>query len=207
MNDDIIDSMGTSLQNMLTLNKTIEYLEIESDMYIHVSTISSTYLSLLTTGLSHNTSLQELSIFIPVSDTNNEQIRTFFNVISQKNHLTELKLDFKLNFRYDNKKCTSLFYEQVLPLVTNMLELHTTIRLLEIRYFFSVDSSLINWIELIQHFLQAIFLHPSLEYINLHVLFENLLKDTLKAQKKSLIDLHKKLYPLKPLPIIEFNIV
>ena len=211
-NDDIIDSMGTSLQNMLTLNKTIEYLEIEC-YYAYVGT---TYLSLLTTGLSHNTSLQELSIFIPVSDTNNEQIRTFFNVISQKKNLTELKLDFLQGRRYDNKKCASLFYEQVLPLVTNMLELHTTIRLLKIRCrHFSDASPPINWIELIQHFLQAIFLHPSLEYIdvtrsmlpNSILQSSNLLEDTLKAQKNSLIDLHKKLYPLKPLPIIEFNYV
>ena len=203
-NNNIIDSMCTSLQNMLILNQTIEYLEIECNMY--VNTITSTYLSSLITGLSHNTSLQELSIFIPVSDTNNEQIRTLFNVISQKNYLTELKLDFKLGQSYiaDHVKRASLFYEQVLPLVTNMLELHTTIKLLQIRHFyFSVDSSPINWIELLQHFLQAIFLHPSLEYIDLTGL--DLLMDTLKAQEKSLIDQHKKQYPLKPLPTIHMG--
>ena len=81
----------------------------------------------------HNTSLQELSIFIPLSATKNEQIRTFFNVVLQKNHFTELKLDFKLDQSYSDEadydiidmKQASLFYEQVLPLVTNMLELHT----------------------------------------------------------------------------------
>ena len=202
-NTDITDSMCTSLQNMLILNQTIEYLEIEDR---DENSISSTYLSSLITGLSHNTSLQELGIFIPVSDTNNEQIRTFFNVISQKNHLTELKLDFILVqlHSYYHMKRESLFYEQVLPLVTNMLELHTTIRLLQIRHFyFSGDSSPpINWIELIQHFLQAIFLHPSLEYII--IMESNLLKDTLKTQEKSLIDQHKTQYPLNPLPIIEF---
>ena len=199
--------MSTSLQNMLTLNKTIQYLEIECDWYD--STISSTYLSLLTTGLSHNNSLQELSVFIPVSATNNEQMSSLFNVISQKNHLTELKLEFDLYQSHGDMKHASLFYEQVLPLVTNMLELHTTIRLLKIGHsYFSVDSPLVNWIELIQHFLQAIFLHPSLEYIHLiGIERSNLLKDTLKAQEKSLIDLHKKLYPLKPLPIIKFIIV
>ena len=191
----ITDSMCTSLQNILILNKTIKHLEIECDRLITVN--PSTYLSFLITGLSHNTSLQELSIFIPLSDTNNEQIRTFFNVISQKNHLTELKLDFTVDqsqsHRYDD-----------IPLVTNMLELHKTIRLLKIwHFYFSVDwSPPINCIELIQHFLQAIFLHPSLEYIDLTGL--ELLKDTLKAQQKSLIDQHKKLYPLKPLPIIKF---
>ena len=81
---------------MLILNQTIEYLEIEA--YTFMNTIPSKYLSFLTTGLPHNTSLQELGVFIPVSVTSNEQIRTFFNVISQKNHLTELKLDFRFSF-------------------------------------------------------------------------------------------------------------
>ena len=178
---------------------------------MYVKTISSTYLSFLITGLSHNTSLQELSIFIPVLHTKNEQIKTFFNVISQKNHLTELKLDFKLvqsrSYRYANMKQVSLFYEQALPLVTNMLESHKTIRLLKIRHVnLRVGSSpLVNWIELIQHFLKAIFLHPSLEYIDLKG--SDLLRDTLKAQEKNLINQHKKQYPLKPLPIIELHFV
>ena len=205
-NNDITNSMGTSLQNMLTLNQTIEYLKINVDH----PTISSTYLIFLITGLSHNTSLQELSIFIPLSDTNNEQIKTFFNVISQKNHLTELKLNFRpdQNFCYDDLKLASLFYEQVLPLVTNMLKLHTTIKLLQIKYQYVGDvnlSSFINWIEQIQQFFQAIFLHPSLEYVKVSYL--KLLMDTYKAQEKSLIEQHKKLYPLNPLPIIECDFV
>ena len=194
---DITDSMCTSLQNMFTLNKTIKHLEIECDRLIIVN--ASTYLSSLITGLSHNTTLQELRIYIPVSDTN-EQIRSFFNVISQKNHLTELTLDFVLvqSLPYSNR----LFTEQLLPLVTNMLESHTTIRLLKITRFFL----LADWCLLIncpiQHLLQAIFLHPSLEYIS--IAGSNLLKDILKAQEMTLIDQHKKQYPLKPLPIIEF---
>ena len=207
--NDVINSMGTSLQNMLILNQTIEYLEIEWDMYMIVVS-NGTYLSSLITGLSHNTSLQELSIFIPVSDTNNEKIRTFFNVILQKNHHMELKLDFKPDqslFNDDMKRAT-LFYEQVLPLVTNMLELHTTIRLLKIKgsYMDDVNSSPpINWMELIQQFIQAIFLHPSLECVKIE--YSKFLNDTYKAQKKSLIQQHKKLYPLKPLPIIKFEFV
>ena len=139
-NEYINDSMCTSLQNMLTLNKTIQYLEIECNRYMYVSTISSTYMSLLTNGLSHNTTLQELSILIPVSDTNNEQIRTFFYVISQKNHLTEFKLHFILDQSLGDMKLVSLFYEQLLPLVTNMLELNTTIKLLKITHSYSSVS-------------------------------------------------------------------
>ena len=202
--NDITDSMVTSLKNMLIRNKTVKHLEIG---YVCGKTISSTYLSSLTADLSHNTSLQELSIFIPVSDTNNEQIRTFFNVISQKNHLTELKLDFLLlqsrSYSDDDMKRASLFCEQILPLVTNMLESHTTIKLLKIMHFsVSDDSSTITWKELIEPFLHNIILHPSLQYID--IVKSKLLKDTLKEQEKSLIDQHKKQYPLKPLPIIKF---
>ena len=207
-NDDIIDSMGTSLQNMLTLNQTIEYLEIECDVRMkYVAIISSVHLSFLITGLSHNTNLQQLSVFVPLSDTNNEQIRTFFNVISQKNYLTELKLDFKLpsysGYRHDHMKYASLFYEQVLPLVTNMLESHTTIRLLKIECsYVGVVSSQPNWIELIQHFLQTIFLHPTLQYIE--IVESDLLMDTQKSHEKRLVGLHRKQHLLKPLPIIKF---
>ena len=89
-------------------------------------------------------------------------------------------------------KWASLFCEQVLPLVTNMLKLHTTTRLLQIKFSYMDDlnsSPPINWIELIQQFLQAFFLHPSLEYVN--IWYSELLKDTYKAQEKNLIEHHK----------------
>uniref|UniRef100_A0A1X7SKF7 Uncharacterized protein n=1 Tax=Amphimedon queenslandica TaxID=400682 RepID=A0A1X7SKF7_AMPQE len=59
-------SMGTSLQDMLTQNQTLKYLEINN-------VIPSSFLSFLTTGLRHNTSLQQLSVSIPL----NEEMRTF----------------------------------------------------------------------------------------------------------------------------------
>uniref|UniRef100_A0A1X7SVW0 Uncharacterized protein n=1 Tax=Amphimedon queenslandica TaxID=400682 RepID=A0A1X7SVW0_AMPQE len=110
-------SLYNGIQNILTENQTLKYLVINND-------IPSSFLSFLTTGLRHNTSLQQLSVFIPL----NEEIRTFINVISQKNNLTELK---------------------VLPAVTNMLQSHTTIRLLRIGCRDSnKESSQPNWIEL-----------------------------------------------------------
>uniref|UniRef100_A0A1X7UEA8 Uncharacterized protein n=1 Tax=Amphimedon queenslandica TaxID=400682 RepID=A0A1X7UEA8_AMPQE len=75
-------SMGTSLQDMLTQNQTLKYLEINNASYdIFIPS------SFLTPGLRHNTSLQQLCVSIPLT----EEIKTFFNVISQKNNLTELK--------------------------------------------------------------------------------------------------------------------
>ena len=196
-------SMGTSLQDMLTQNQTLKYLEINRP-------IPSSFLSFLTTGLRHNTSLQQLSVSIPL----NEEIRTFINVISQKNNLTELKVNFRPDQSYSNcsreekeQIMTPLFYEQVLPAVTNMLQSHTTIRLLRIECRDINKLSQPNWIELVQHLYETIFIHPSLEYIEIKagILTPPLLVDTLKDQKKTLIDRHRKEQPHKPLPIVEFS--
>ena len=202
-------SMGTSLQDMLTQNQTLKYLEINNGSF---RPIPSSFLSFLTTGLRHNTSLQQLSVsYIPL----NEEIRTFINVISQKNNLTELKVNFILDQSYNNcsdeeKKqiMTPLFYEQVLPAVTNMLQSHTTIRLLRIECEdINEESSQPNWIELVQHLYETIFIHPSLEYIKIYTGYPTtpLLKDTLKDQEKTLIERHRKEQPHKPLPIVNFR--
>ena len=192
-------SMGTSLQDMLTQNQTLKYLEINND-------IPSSFLSFLTTGLRHNTSLQQLSVSIPL----NEEIRTFINVISQKNNLTELEVNFRpdqscSSCSEEEKKqiMTPLFYEQVLPAVTNMLQSHTTIRLLRIECEYINVKSQPNWIELVQHLYETVFVHPSLEWIKVSAESILLLEDTLKDQKKTLIDRHRKEQPHKPLPFID----
>uniref|UniRef100_A0A1X7U7K7 NACHT domain-containing protein n=1 Tax=Amphimedon queenslandica TaxID=400682 RepID=A0A1X7U7K7_AMPQE len=198
-------SMGTSLQDMLTQNQTLKYLEINDD-WLNKFPIPSSFLSFLTTGLRHNTSLQQLSVSIPP----NEEIRTFINVISQKNNLTELKVNFKPDQSYSNcseeeKKqiMTPLFYEQGLPAVTNMLQSHTTIRLLRIECIRNIndESSQPNWIELVQHLYETIFIHPSLEYIEINTGYTPppLLRDTLEDYKRTMIKPHK------PLPIVNIH--
>ena len=120
-----------NLQDMLTQNQTLKYLEINNKRYCDIL-LPSSFLSFLTAGLrhkSHNTSLQQLSVSIPL----NEEIRTFINVISQKNNLTELKVNFKpdqsCSYKENEQIMTSFLYEQALPAV---LQSHTTIRLLRI---------------------------------------------------------------------------
>ena len=211
----IYDSMGPSLQDMLTVNETIEFFEIDTNVL--TSTIPSTYLSFLTTGLSHNISLHELSVTIPLSDTNYEQITTLFNVISHNNKLTELKVSFTLDqlcvssyCSYEERKqiMTPLFYEQGLPLITNMLKSHTTMRLLYIQCGHYIDNQLSqpNWIEVSQHFCQTIFHHPTIQYIGIKLVIGILdLMNTLQLQEKTLIDTHIQQQPLKPLPIIDLH--
>ena len=194
-------AVGTSLQDMLTQNQTLKYLQINEQYYI-----PSSFLSFLTTGLIHNTSLQQLRV--PITLPINEEIRTFINVISQKNNLTELQVPFTRDYQsYSNcsreekeQIMTPLYYEQVLTAVTNMLQSHTTIRILGIGCWHLNKSSQPNWIELVQHLYETIFIHPSLEYIKIK--YTPLLMDTLKDQKKTLIERHRKEQPHRPIPTV-----
>ena len=200
-------AVGTSLQDMLTQNQTLKYLEINEQYSIP---IPSSFLSFLTTGLIQNTSLQQLRVPIPLPI--NEEIRTFINVISQKNNLTELQVTFILDYQsYSNcsreeekQIMTSLYHEQGLPAVTNMLQSHTTIRILEIHCRDLNKSSQPNWIVLVQHLYETIFIHPSLEYIKISAgyLTPPLVVDTLKDQKKTLIERHRKEQPHRPIPTV-----
>ena len=204
-------AVGTSLQDMLTQNQTLKYLEINNnDEEYH---IPSSFLPFLTTGLIHNTSLQQLRVTIPLPT--NEEIRTFINVISQKNNLTELQVYFTLDYQsYSNcsreekrQIMTPLYYEQLLPAVTNMLQSHTTIRILGIRCWEPLnESSQPNWIELVQHLYETIFIHPSLEYIDISTfLTPLLLENTLRDQKKTLIERHRKEQPHRPIPTVDIR--
>ena len=150
---------------------------------------------------------------VPIPLPINEEIRTFINVISQKNNLTELQVTFTLDQSYSNcsweekeQIMTSLYYEQLLPAVTNMLQSHTTIRILGIhcREYLN-ESSQPNWIELVQHLYETIFIHPSLEYIKISTGYHTppLLVDTLKDQKKTLIERHRKEQPHRPIPTVD----
>ena len=197
-------SMGTSLQRMLMQNQSLKYLTISMCHKI----IFSPFLSFLTTGLESNSNLQQLSVPLPL----NEDAKTFINCISQKNNLTEIEMYFILYRSYSNseekeQELASLFYEQVLPALTKMLQSHTTIRLLRI----DCEGSFIDlieefnesndyWIELVQHLYETIFIHPSLEYVEFQHNF--LLQGVLYSQKETLIDRHKEEQPHKPLPIV-----
>ena len=198
------NSVGTSLQDMLAQNQTLKYLTITMCR----NTVFSTFLSFLTNGLKSNTSLQLLSVPLPL----NGDVKTFINCISQKNNLTEIEMFFKLDWPHvnsDEKKqeLRSLFYEQVLPAVTNMLQTHKTIRRLSIDCLGIcinfVWESQPNWIELARHLYETIFIHPSLEYVELQN--NNLLRVVLYSQMKALINRHTAEQPHKPLPIVHIS--
>ena len=104
---------------------------------------ASLFISILTGGiLNSNNSIQQLSIpiYLPVT---NKQLRNLFIVLSQKNNITELEVVFKLDQSYympilseerkfEPKLMKTIFYEQVLPVISDMLSSHRTIKFLKI---------------------------------------------------------------------------
>ena len=212
--------IGPSLQDMLTVNKTLKYFEI-------ISHYPNMFMPFLTTGLFHNTNLQGLSLVIPLSDTNYRGTMDFFNVIAHKDELMELKVNFILDEQYEplldiEKTCqlfcvtkgvrdineetkqilTILFHEQGLRLITKVLEFHTHLRFLHINTLINKSYDP-DWIRPTQYFWQTIFSHPSLQYIG--ITRSSVLENTLESTEKTLIDMHKQLQPQRELPIIEWT--
>ena len=210
--------MGTSLQNMLEQNKTLKCFNINEQVYL---SIPYSFLCFLTNGLRHNTSLQQLRILIcPLitDSTDKEKIRSFFNVLSQKN-LTDLQINFYIDSTifssYSQKLVINYFYEVVLRAATNLLQSHNPIKHLWVCYDYSViigkpypciEEPIIpnnSYLQLVQSFYEAIFCHPSLEYIGVRMGHYNdtyCLKDFLQSQKEQLIVKRKKKQILEPPP-------
>ena len=208
----IFDSMGPSLQKMLTLNQTIEYLAIDPAKNI----ISSSYVSFLTTGLSCNNSLQRLSVPIPlfeqkrkVHESDKETTRAFFNIISQKGNLTKFEVYFintsaysknlPIRMHFENDK---IYHEQGLPLITEMLKLHKTMKILELHMqdVYISNEPQPKYTEIAQTFWQIVFSHSSLEHIG--IILSPVLEHTFKSQEKTLIEMHNQVRPTRPLPTI-----
>ena len=207
------DSVGPSLQNMLASNQTIEYLAIDSASDF----ISSSYVSFLTTGLSCNNSLQRLRVPIPffkrrgtVYGSDEERTRAFFNVIFQKDNFTKVEVYFiNSSIIYRNSYVPGmyfqnniLYHEEILPLITEMLKSHKTIKVLK-AHMQSVyyDNNLqLKYTEIAQKFWEIVFSHSSLEHIG--ITWSPDLEHTFKSQEKTLIEMHNLVRPTRPLPTI-----
>ncbi|XP_019851899.1 PREDICTED: uncharacterized protein LOC109581871 [Amphimedon queenslandica] len=132
---------------------------------------------------------------------NDVQSLCYVPLVCSMSNLKELEV--KLTPNQSHGMPTTLFYEQVLPAI-NMLQSHTTIRLLRIECgYINNELSQPNWIELVQQLYETLLIHPSLEYIQFE--YTSLLANTLQDQKKTLTDRHRKEQPHKPLPIMEFK--
>lgn len=102
---------------------------------------------------------------------------------------------------------TPLFFKQALPAVTEMLHSHKTIKLLRIWCPLSNNSLQPEWKQLAQHFYEAVYTHPSLEFFSImigHQDSAHLMEDVHKSQEKAWIERHKQEQPNKPVPIVKF---
>ena len=192
--EDERDDFHTSLQNMLAHNQTLQCLRI--------SIMNNAYLPFLRTGLQKNNSLQQLAISIELYPDNDNELITFLNVISEKKNLTELDLYFIIdsllhlekNVKLELRK--TLFHEQVLPAIKDMLQSHTTMRVLEMEFSGIIDTdAFVRTIQISHHtctdqfrsFYKTIFNHASLEYVSIYN--EVILEETFKEQEKARLQL------------------
>ena len=197
--------LSIGLQHMLQHNKTIQYFHIVPyhSSYEQLSFGSSNYLSYLTNGLSHNTSLQKLMVPIPLS-SDIKYVKHFFDVISQKT-VTELYITFVLDQTYkewywvrQEREMRTLLCNYGLPLVTEMLDSHNTMRLLELSalpHGLPLSSLKQEEKEMIQNFYDTVLRHPSLQYVEIYNVSSDLrmilkkMVNTTKKHKRPIINI------------------
>ena len=182
------DNVGISLQDMIKENRKIQYLEL--DLVSEPNYIPNTYLPYLIAGLEHNSTLQGFDTPLPLSKTCTELITNFFEVISNRQTLTELNLDL-FRDQCDNQstdeetahtsdrqpseeELTKLYISLLLPLIINLLKKNIRMKLFQIR-FCSFEKKISEKEETptaLELMWTACF-HPSLKYFGAPSLLSN----------------------------------
>ena len=193
-------SISTRLKAMLEKNATLQCFEMEAEELIKFSSfeVSIEFISLMTNGLRCNTNIQQLRIPIVISPNENH-IQTFFHDIFHMKHLKKLQLNIypgnliPIAGRITFVLMEGVFFEQILPAFTKMLQLKKPIRSLSIqcdtyRYNPALEKN-------VEQFYKAIFLHPTLEYVEL-ISRSNVLEVIFNKQKEALIAKHKMRQPV-----------
>ena len=186
--------VGKSLQLMLSSNKSLQCLEIDSRAFN-----CTLLIKYLTTGLRRNNTLQELNVNIQLSE--NINLKEFFEATD---NLKSLTMIFNIQ-RISEQVLTSLYYEEIIPHVTNMLKRNEDMKLLKvifIKHLPSEDTCKEDWIPMIHQFWENMLLHPSLCYVGIPK--SSIMTDILNDMKKTLITQRKK-KKLGPHPIVEIR--
>ena len=175
------DEVGKSLQLMLSSNKSLQCLEIKSRAYNYTLLIKY-----LTTGLRRNNTLQELIINIELSE--NINFKEFFEATD---NLKSLTMIFRTTIIL-HQVLTSLYHEEIIPHVTNMLKRNEDMKFLKFVFFpclLSKDTYKEDWISMIHQFWETVLLHPSLCYVSIPE--SPIMIDKLNDMKKTLITQRK----------------
>ena len=186
----LIPNVGTRLKAMLKINATLQCFEIEAKNTFFFFTLPIEFTLLMTNGLRCNTNIQQLRIPIAISPDEND-IQTFLHDIFCMKHLKELQLNIYPVVTMQGVEV--LFYEHALPAFTKMLQLKKPIRSLSIRC--DISQSNPKWKKIVEQFHEAIFLHPTLEYVE--VISASIeLEPIFKAQQEALIAKRKNKQPI-----------
>ena len=184
------DEVGKSLQLMLSSNKSLQCLEIKRRAF------NCTLLKYLTTGLSRNNTLQELNVDIELSENIN-----FMEFFEATHNLKSLAVVF-YTLEISKHVSTSLYHEEIIPHVTNMLKRIEDMKFLKVMFIFrlpSQDTYKEDWIPMIHQFWETVLLHPSLCYVRIPK--SSIMIDILNDMKKTLITQRKE-KKLGPHPIV-----
>ena len=184
------DEVGKSLQVMLSSNKSLQCLDIEN-----LASNSTLLIKYLTTGLKGNNTLQELNI--KFSEFIN--LKEFFEATDNLKSLTVSYGTWKI----PEQVLTSLYYEEIIHHVRNMLERNEDINFLKVIFFPRLPSQVTykeDWIPMIYEFWKYVLLHPSLCYVG--IIKTSVMKDIIHNMKKTLIRQRTETN-LGPYPMIE----
>ena len=186
------DEVGESLQVMLSSNKSLQCLEIKGK-----ASNCALIIKYLTTGLRRNNTLQELNVNIDLSE--NINLKKFFEATDNLKSLTVKFYTWEIS----EQVWTSLYYEEIIPRVTNMLKRNEDIKFLKVilwEWLLSKDTYKKDWISMTHQFWETVLLHPSLCYVS--ILESSIMIDILNDMKKTLITQRKE-KKLGPHPIVE----
>ena len=187
------DEVGKSLQLMLSSNKSLQCMEIKSQ-----ASNCTLLIKYLTTGLRGNNTLQELNVDIKLSE--NINLKEFFEATDNLKSLTIMILH---TWRISEQVLTSLYYEEIIPHVTNMLKRNEYIKFLKVIFLVpSEDTYKEDWISMIFQFWETVLLHPSLCYVRIPK--ASIAIDILNDMKKTLI-IQRKEKKLGPHPLVELD--
>ena len=190
------DEVGKSIHLMLSSNKSLQCLEIKSR-----ASNCALLIKYLTTGLRRNNTLQELNVNIKLSE--NINFKEFFEATD---NLKSLRMIFH-TWGISEQVLTSLYHEEIIPDVTNMLKRNEDMKFLKVIFFATLSSEDTctykeDWISMIHHFWETVLLHPSLCYVRIPKL--SIMTDILNDMKKTLITQRKE-KKLGPHPIVEMT--
>ena len=188
------DEVGKSLQLMLSSNKSLQCLEIKTR-----ASNCTLLIKYLTTGLRRNNTLQELNVNIELSE--NINFKEFFEATDNLKSLTMIFDTLGIS----EQVLTSLYHEEIIPHVTNMLKRNEDMKFLKVIFWgssLSTDTYKEDWIPMIHQFWETVLLHPSLCYVRIPK--SSIMIDILNDMKKTLITQRKE-KKLGSHPIVEIT--